>query len=44
MTNNEKFNTMLNSCQHPRAVMAALLALASAGILDKLREERPGNE
>lgn len=39
MTNNERFNAMLNSCQNPRAVYAALLALGKAGVLDKLREE-----
>lgn len=30
MTNNEKFNQMLNSCQHPRRVYNALTALAEA--------------
>lgn len=39
MANEEKFNQLLNSCRNPRAVCAALLALASAGALDKLREE-----
>ena len=38
MTNNERFNELLNSCQNPRAVYAALLALAKAGTLGKLRE------
>lgn len=28
MTNNERFNAMLNSCQHPWAVYNALYALA----------------
>ena len=28
MTNNEKFNQMVNSCKHPRAIMAAMMALA----------------
>lgn len=28
MTNNEKFNALLNSCQHPQAVYDALLAFA----------------
>lgn len=28
MTNNERFNAMLNSCQSPRAVYNALYALA----------------
>lgn len=40
MTNNEKFNKLLNSCQSPRAVCIALLALKKAGILDALREEK----
>lgn len=39
MTNNERFNAMLNSCQNPRAVCTALLALGTAGELDKLRKE-----
>ena len=39
MTNNEKFNAMLNNCQNPRAVYIALLALAKSGLLNKLREE-----
>lgn len=39
MTNNERFNTLLNRCQNPRAVYAALLALAKAGTLDRLRKE-----
>lgn len=39
MTNNEKFNAVLNRCQNPRAVYAALLALGNAGELDKLRKE-----
>ena len=30
-TNNEKFNAILNSCQHPRAVYDALAAFAEAG-------------
>lgn len=30
MTNNERFNAMLNSCQHPQAVYNALYALAPA--------------
>ena len=28
MTNNEKFNLMVNSCKHPRAIMATMMALA----------------
>lgn len=39
MNNNERFNALLDSCQNPRAVYAALLALAKAGILDRLRKE-----
>lgn len=38
MTNNERFNQLLNSCQNPRAVYSALLALGTTGALDKLRE------
>ena len=30
-TNNEKFNAILNSCQHPGAVYDALMAFAEAG-------------
>lgn len=36
--NNEKFNRLLNSRQNPRTMYAALLALANAGALGKLRE------
>lgn len=39
MTNNERFNIVLNVCQNSRAVYAALLELRSAGILDELRKE-----
>lgn len=39
MNNNEKFNWLLNNCQNPRAVYAALLALTKSETLDKLREE-----
>ena len=39
MTNNERFNQLLNSCQNPRAIYAALLSLGKAGILHQLREE-----
>lgn len=39
MNNNEKFAELLNNCQNPRAVCAALLMLAKSGVLDKLREE-----
>lgn len=37
--NNEKFCQLLNSCQNPEAICAALLALSKAGLLGKLREE-----
>lgn len=39
MTNNERFNALLNNCHSSRAVYAALWALGSTGALDKLREE-----
>lgn len=39
MTNEEKFNQLLNNCQNPRSVYAALLALGTAGKLDMLRKE-----
>lgn len=39
MTNNEKFNQLLNASQDPRRMYAALLALAESGIFQKLREE-----
>lgn len=39
MNNNEKFAKLLNSCQNPEAICAALLALAKSGLLGKLREE-----
>lgn len=39
MTNNEKFNQLLNSCQHPPGVYNALWALVGTAMLDKLREE-----
>lgn len=39
MTNNERFNQLLNGCQNPRAVYLALLSLAGTGNLDKLRKE-----
>lgn len=38
MTNNEKFNQLLNSCQNPRDVYNALWALVGTATLDKLRE------
>lgn len=37
MTNNERFNQLLNSCKNPRAVYDALWALTSTGLLNKLR-------
>ena len=39
MTNNERFNPLLNGCQNPRAVYLTLLSLAGTGNLDKLRKE-----
>lgn len=39
MNNNEKFCQLLNSCQNPKLMCAALLALAQSGVLGKLREE-----
>ena len=39
MTNNEKFNQLLNAGQDPRCMYAALLALAESGIFQKLRRE-----
>ena len=38
MDNNKKFNQLLNSRRNPRAMYAALLALAKAGTLGRLRE------
>ena len=38
MTNKERFNALLNRCQDPRAVYAALLAFAKSGTLGRLRE------
>lgn len=40
MTNEEKFNQLLNSCKNPRAVHNAFLALGKSGTLDALREEK----
>lgn len=42
MTNCEKFNAVLNSCQNPRAVYDALFALARAGMLGKFRKGETG--
>lgn len=39
MNNNERFNELLNSCENPHAVMAALLALAECGFFQKERKE-----
>lgn len=44
MNNNEKFAKLLNSCQNPEAMCAALLALSKAGLLGKLREEAQRKE
>jgi len=35
MTNNEKFNRMLNGCSRPRAVMAILSALAAEPVVQQ---------
>lgn len=37
MSNNEKFNAMLNRCKNPIAVYNALLVLAESGVLAELR-------
>lgn len=42
MSNNEKFNAMLNSCKNPIAVYNALLALAESGALAELRNSFSG--
>lgn len=47
MNNNERFNQLLNSCQHPRAVYNGLQALAFAPeegrLLDMIRSSKdPG--
>lgn len=39
MTNNEKFNAILNNCRNPQGVKAALLALEDAGFFKKERKE-----
>lgn len=39
MTNNERFNRMLNDCRYPRAVLAALVALAPA-----IKEAKDGEQ
>ena len=39
MTNNERFNRMLNACRYPRAVLAALVALAPA-----IKEAKDGGQ
>ena len=40
MTNNEKFNALLNSCANPRQIYNALLALAAAGFtMERLKQE-----
>lgn len=39
MTNNERFNRMLNDCRYPRAVLAALVALAPA-----IKEAKDGGQ
>lgn len=42
MSNNEKFNAMLNSCKNPIAAYNALLALAESGALTELRNSFSG--
>lgn len=45
MTNNERFNQLLNSCKNPRAMYDTLLVLGRTGLLDKLRGlHKPGEE
>ena len=39
MTNNEKFNAVLNACHNPEAIYAALLALGEAGFSQKKQKE-----
>lgn len=39
MTNNERFNALLNNCQHPEAMYNALLALAP--VIKEAREKFP---
>lgn len=39
MNNNERFNSLLNRCKHPRRVYAALLALAAAGFTKESLKE-----
>lgn len=38
MTNNEKFNEILNNCQNPRSVIEVLLTLAQNGFFDGKEE------
>lgn len=33
MSNNEKFNALLNSCSNPRRIYNALAALAATGLI-----------
>ena len=42
MSNNEKFNAMLNSCKNPIAVYNALLALVESGAFAELRNSFSG--
>lgn len=42
MSNNERFNAMLNRCQHPWAVYADLQALGSHGIKRIIENTAPG--
>ena len=40
MTNNEKFNLMLNRCKHPRAVLDAIRALAPVILETRTEQQR----
>lgn len=43
MSNNEKFNALLNACTNPRRICNALLALAEAGSpLESITQEFEG--
>lgn len=44
MSNIERFNALLNSCQNPRAMHNALLALAQSGALEELMKEYTTHE
>lgn len=40
MTNNERFNAMLNSCENPRAVYGALGSADECRLIGMIRESR----